>query len=79
MRTLQESVTVSTKIPRQLKEKLQKFKIEQSKIMRKALEDEVKRRELEELKEEIGRIKPVLEKVSMEEVVKSIREDRDER
>lgn len=76
---VQQSVTVSTKIPKQLKEKIQKFKIKPSKILRKALEDEVKRREVAELKEEIDRLKPVLEKVSMEDVVKSIREDRENR
>lgn len=74
-----QSVTVSTKIPKQLKEKIQKFKIKPSKILRKALEDEVKKMEVTELKEEIDRLKPVLEKVSMEDVVKSIREDRENR
>jgi antitoxin CcdA len=76
---VQQNVTVSTKIPRQLKEKIQKFKIKPSKILRKALEDEVKKREVAELKEEIDRLKPVLEKVSIEDVVKSIREDRENR
>jgi len=72
-------VTVSTKIPKQLKEKMQRFKIKPAKILRKALEDEVKKREMEELKEEINRLKPILEKVSMDDIVKSIREDRDSR
>ncbi len=74
-----QQCTVSTKIPKQLKEKIQKFKIKPSKILRKALEDEVKKREVEELKEEIERLKPILEKVSMEDIVKGIREDRDSR
>jgi len=74
-----QCVTVSTKIPKQLKEKIQRLKIKPSKILRKALEDEVKRRELETLKEEINKLKPTLEKVSMEDIVKSIREDRDSR
>jgi len=73
---VQQSVTVSTKIPKQLKEKIQKFKIKPSKILRKALEDEVKKREIEELKEEIDRLKPILEKISVEDIVKGIREDR---
>jgi len=74
-----ECVTVSTKIPKQLKEKIQRLKIKPSKILRKALEDEVKKREVEELKEEIKKLKPALERVSMEDVVKSIREDRESR
>jgi antitoxin CcdA len=76
---VQQCVTVSTKISKQLKEKIQKFKIKPSKILRKALEDEVKKREVAELKEEIDRLKPVLEKVSMEDVVKSVSEDREKR
>ena len=76
---VQQCVTVSTKIPKQLKEKIQRFKIKPSKILRKALEDEVKKREMEELKEEINRLKPILEKVSMEDIVKSIRHERDNR
>ena len=74
-----QDVTVSTKIPKQLKERLQHFKIKPSKILRKALEDEIKKREIEELKEEIRRLKPILEKISTDNVVKSIREDRDSR
>ena len=57
-----ECVTVSTKIPKQLKERMQRLKIKPAKILKKALEDEVKKRELEELKEEINNLKPVLDK-----------------
>ena len=74
-----QCVTISTKISKQLKEKIQRFKIKPSKILRKALEDEVKRREIEELKQEINQLKPVLEKASMDDIVKSIREDRESR
>ena len=58
---------------------MKKFKIKPSKILRKALEDEVKKREVAELKEEIERLKPILEKIPVEDIVKSIREDRDSR
>jgi hypothetical protein len=47
--------------------------------LRKALEDEVKKREVQELKVEIDKLKPILDKVSVEDIVKSIREDRDSR
>ncbi|MCW4002585.1 MAG: hypothetical protein NWE95_01540 [Candidatus Bathyarchaeota archaeon] len=76
---VQESVTVSTKIPKQLKEKILRLKIKPSKILRKALEEEVKKREVQELKEEINKLKPTLEKMSLQDAVKSIREDRDSR
>jgi hypothetical protein len=74
-----QCVTVSTKIPKQLKEKIQRLKIKPSKILRQALEDEVKRREIEELKEQIKQMQPILDKISTQDIVKSIREDRDSR
>ena len=74
-----KSVTVSTKIPKELKEKIKELKIKPSRLLRKALEDEIRRREAEKLAEEIDKLKPTLDKVSVEEIVKSIREDRDRR
>ncbi len=79
VRKMTDCVTVSTKIPKPLKEKMIKLKIKPSKLLRKAIEDEVKRREMEELKDQINKLKPILDKVSIEDIVKSIREDRDSR
>jgi post-segregation antitoxin (ccd killing protein) len=76
---LPECITVSAKIPKQLKEKMKQLKIKPSRVVRKAIEDEIKRKETEALKEEINRLKPILEKVNMNDVVKSIREDRESR
>jgi len=73
------STTVSTKIPQELKEKMERLKIKPAQLLRKAIEDEIKRREAEELKEMINKLKPALDKVSIEEAVASIREDRDRR
>jgi post-segregation antitoxin (ccd killing protein) len=73
---LSKYTTVSTKIPQEIKEKMKELKIKPSKLLRKAIEDEIRRREAEKLKEEIEKLKPVLDKVSMEEVVKGLREDR---
>lgn len=73
---LSRYVTVSTKIPQELKEKIKQLKIRPSKLLRKAIEDEIRRREAEKLKEEIEKLKPTLDKVSVEEIVKGIREDR---
>ena len=73
---LSKSVTVSTKIPKQLKEKIKQLNIKPSKLLRKAIEDEIRRREAEKLKEDIEKLKPTLNKVSVEDIVKGIREDR---
>ena len=73
-----ESVTVSAKIPKQLKEKMQHFNIKPSKILRKALKMKLKK-ERARAEQEINNLKPTLEKVSMQNIVKNIREDRDSR
>ncbi|MEM3695624.1 MAG: type II toxin-antitoxin system CcdA family antitoxin [Candidatus Bathyarchaeia archaeon] len=73
---LSKYTTVSIKIPKEVKEKMKELKIKPSKLLKKAIEDEIKRREAERLREEIERLKPVLDRVSMEEIVKGIREDR---
>ena len=79
MRLLGKYVTVSVKIPQELKEKMKQLNIKASKVLRTAIEEEVRRREAEKLGEDIDKLKPVLDKVSMEDVVKTIREDRDKR
>lgn len=73
---LSNSVTVSTKIPKELKEKMRQLSIKPSKLLRKAIEEEVRRREAEKLKEQIEKMKSALDKVGVEAVVKGIREDR---
>jgi len=73
---LSKSVTVSTKIPQELKEKIKQLNIKPSKLLRKAIEDEIRRREAEKLKEDIEKLKPTLNRVSIEDIVKGIREDR---
>lgn len=70
------SVRFSTKTPLELKEKMKELKIKPSKIFRKSIEDEVRRREAERLKDEIEKLKLLLGKVSLEEVVKNLGEDR---
>jgi len=72
-------VTVSARITPELKEKIDKHNVKTSQVIRRALEEEVKRRELEELKEHVRKLKPLLDRITTEEVVRSIREDRDKR
>ena len=72
-------VTVSAKIPEELKKKMNNLNIKPSEIIKKAIENEIKRREIEELKETLEEVKPILAKLSVERVVKSIREDRESR
>jgi len=72
-------VTASTKIRRELKEEAEKLGINISQFLRKALEEEVRRRKLERLRKRLEEISDVLEKIDIEGVVENIREDRENR
>lgn len=48
-------------------------------MLRRAIEEEAGRREVERVKEAIEELKPALNKVSVEEVIRSIRQDRERR
>ncbi|MEM2424562.1 MAG: hypothetical protein QXM00_08815 [Candidatus Bathyarchaeia archaeon] len=69
-------VTVSVKIPRDVKERLERLGIKPSQLLKNAIIEELRRREIEDLRRRIEEAKPILNKISMEYVVKSIREDR---
>lgn len=71
--------TVSVKVPEDLKDRMKRLGIRPAKVLRKAIEDEVRKEEAKLLDRKLERLRPVLDKVSPEEVVKSIREDRDKR
>jgi len=72
-------VTVSAKIPKKLKELLSRYGIKPGPVIRRALEEEVKKRMLEELEGVSRELSKELSHVSDEEVVKLIREDREDR
>ncbi|MBC7091358.1 MAG: CopG family transcriptional regulator [Nitrososphaeria archaeon] len=69
-------VTVSVKIPVELKEKMKKYGIKPSHVLRKAIEDCIREEEIKRLKEKIEEMKPTLGKIRIEDIVRSIREDR---
>ena len=50
-----------------------------SEVLRKALEEEVRLRQLAELEGKISEVKEILDKLDTERIVKSIREDRESR
>lgn len=70
---------MSVKVPEDLKDRMKRLGIRPAKVLRKAIEDEVRKEEAKLLDRKLERLRPVLDKVSPEEVVKSIREDRDKR
>jgi len=72
-------VTISAKIPKELKEKLHRMGVNVSRLIRNALEEEVKRREEAQLREDASEVSQILKNVPEEEIVKLVRETRDER
>ncbi|MEM3948946.1 MAG: hypothetical protein QXM76_05070 [Zestosphaera sp.] len=73
-------LAVSAKIPKRLKELLDRYSIKPSPVIRRALEEEeVKKRMVEELEELSGELSRELTQISDEEVVELIREDREGR
>ena len=73
------SVTITAKIPKELKEKIRRLNINASRVIREALEAEVRRREEEQLKALAREVSRILNKIPREEIVRAIREARDER
>ena len=72
-------VTVSAKVRRELWEKLRSYGVNISEVIRRSLEEEIKRREEEEARRLLGETSKLLRKLSEEEIVKSIRESREKR
>lgn len=72
-------VTVSVKIPEDLKDRMKRLGIRPAQVLRKAIEDKVRKEEAKLLDRKLERMRPVLDRVSSEEAVRYIREDRDRR
>ena len=72
-------VTVSTKVRRELKEEAERLGIKISEVLRRALEEEVRRRKLEELRKKLDELDDMLEKIDINRIVEAIREDREAR
>jgi len=72
-------VTVSVKVPLEVKKRLEELGIKPSEVLRRAIEEELERRELEEIEKELGKLSSVLSKFSKDFIVESVREDRESR
>ncbi|ABP94516.1 MULTISPECIES: hypothetical protein [Metallosphaera] len=76
---MSKTVTVSARIPEELKRELEKYGINEAEVIRRALMMEVKRAKARELNMELNKIDHILSKLSTREGVSSIREDRESR
>ncbi|BAJ49922.1 conserved hypothetical protein [Candidatus Caldarchaeum subterraneum] len=71
-----EYVTVSTKVRRKLKEEAERLGVKVSEVLRRALEEEVRRRRLEELEKRLENLGTALDKLDTDRITLMIREDR---
>jgi post-segregation antitoxin (ccd killing protein) len=73
------SVTVTVRIPKELKEEARRYDISISRVVRRALEEELRRRKLEDAREAAKRVGEFFSKLSEEEIVEWIKMARRER
>lgn len=73
------SEVLTVRVDRETKNKIKKHKINVSDTVRNALYKEIERREDEELKTALREAGKILRKIPKEEIVKNIRESREER
>jgi len=71
--------TVVVRVDEGLKKKAKAYNVNISEVVRSALKEEVQKRERKELVSALEHAKKVLSKVPDEEIVKAVRETRDER
>ena len=73
------SEVLTVRVDKTLKGKIRKYKISASKIARQAIEEEIRKREMQELTDAVTEMKTLLEKIPDEEIIKAIRESRVQR
>jgi len=70
---------VTVRIDEETKKKLKRHRINVSETVRRALREEVRKRDRAELMEALIRARPILKKISNEGWVRAVRESREER
>ncbi|MFP3191204.1 MAG: CopG family transcriptional regulator [Thermoproteota archaeon] len=73
---MEKTVVISVRIPKELKEELEKYNINESEIIKSALINEVKKAKAKELERKLNEVKSILDKLP-EDVSELIREDRE--
>ncbi|MCD6368542.1 MAG: type II toxin-antitoxin system CcdA family antitoxin [Thermoproteales archaeon] len=74
-----KNTTITVRVSRELKGELAKYGINVSEVVRRALEEEVRRRKREELKAVAAQLGEFFAKIPDEDIVKCLREMREAR
>ena len=73
---MQDTTTISVRIPKRLRAEIRKLGISPSKLVRKAFETEIKEHALKEVTVELEKHKKALARISLANILKDVREDR---
>jgi hypothetical protein len=69
--------TISAKIPEEEREEIKKLGLNPTSIIRKAVQEEIRRARNNDLIEKMKKVAPILSKLNLDEIVSDIREDRE--
>ncbi len=69
--------TISAKIPEEERKEIKKLGLNPTVIIRKAVEEEIRRARNKDLIEKMKRVAPIISKLNLDEIVSDIREDRE--
>ncbi|MEM1998095.1 MAG: type II toxin-antitoxin system CcdA family antitoxin [Candidatus Bathyarchaeia archaeon] len=72
-------VVISVRVPRELKKELKRHGVKISEVVRKALEEEVRRRKLKRLQETAAKLGEFFAGIPDEEIIRSVKMARMER
>ena len=69
--------TVSAKVSKKERDELKKLGLKPTEIIRRAVQEEIRRAKNKELMEKMRRIAPIVKKLNVDEIVSDIRKDRE--
>jgi hypothetical protein len=69
--------TVSAKVSQRERDELKKLGLKPTEIIRRAVQEEIRRAKNKELMEKMRRIAPIVKKLNVDEIVSDIRKDRE--
>ena len=69
--------TISAKISEEEREELKKLGLNPTVIIRKAVQDEIRKARNKDLIEKMKKVAPIISKLKLDEIVSDIREDRE--
>jgi hypothetical protein len=69
--------TVSAKVSKKERDELKKLGLKPTEIIRRAVQEEIRRAKNKELMEKMRRVAPIVKKLNVDEIVSDIRKDRE--